>query len=80
MKTDFKGETILRAFGLTVLGVIKMALAGRKYRRRVAYLWVIRKKIERRGREKGGREKKRKREGGKRGGEGRRGKRREGGM
>lgn len=55
MKTEFKGETILRAFGLTVLGVIKTAF------------WVIRKKIERRGRGKGGREKKRKREGGKEG-------------
>lgn len=48
MKTEFKGETILRAFGLTALEVIKTALVGRGFRNRVAYLWVIRKKIERR--------------------------------
>lgn len=78
MKTEFKRETILRAFGLTALEVIKTALVGRECRSRVAYLWVIRKKIERGGRGRGGRERERKKEGGKRGGGGGRGKRKEG--
>lgn len=78
MKTEFKGETIFRAFGLTALEVIKTALVGRECKSRAAYLWVIRKKIERGGRGTGGRERERKREGEK-GGRGGRRKRKEGG-